>query len=1066
MSKLSTQLPALFVTLTGVLLPTPGCKNDEVQCGPGTTLQVLPDGSAGCMPDQQQQQCPDGFSESTWEGQRVCADAQGNYHCEFLSCGTVSQGSAATVASMRKVATNNTVCTCVPASCVSGYTLQGATCVQDVRGERCGPEPEIPYACADGHFPCDCVDNAGAWAWNCHACEGTGGNPPALDCNATPNDVRCAKDRACINCHGLSTGPGSAGIENPHPWLYVACVDCHGGVGLDAANPTRNLSKEEAHVALPAAMREGTNGSLPKRTVYANNYLGKGGVESLAGGPEWLRFSNPSDLRVVDNTCAKSTCHAGAGEVVRKSTMSTLVGKYDAMLAVTGVPRDAPYAAMLGNDSYGKNLATVGAVDVTDSTWSRNTSPPGSVPGLKALKTFDREHERPFGTYSEMDLQRETVNKLCGDCHLNNNGSNDKYAQFRSSGCSACHMVYDWSGKSQSTDPMINKNEPTYPQAFDQIQYPERPHPIRHQISRIPNGQQCLPCHTGSARSVLQYWGIRVDDNRDLTRTNANGGNLNFRTAKNLVDNTRNAQARLRGFTEDQLIEFEDLDDDGQDDTPPDVHYEAKMDCIDCHTSPEMHGDGKIYSRQSSATKIYCTSCHGTLEYPVEPDDPSNPINVLYQVGQRASRKVLWKFDQVPGYGQDGYPYVTQPGVWLRTRSRNEWKYVFQIAWGVKWDPNQQNCFGEGAQIDPRNGGQLCNEISSIAHGRWNGLSENAGDFEDGVGPRPNNEVVAAADGTNNPMFGFSHLGAPTTRPNEIPAGGLQCTSCHGHWQAMRYGNHLGLIDTDGAQRFYEWDRVTGQVTLGKQQFFNFTFVSNLDLQLAVNSKGRLAWFLPARLKLFVRQTVLRNNAPFEFMTQAGDADFNWKTYRDRVGRGNLIQGSQSGIDNAPGYSEICVEQGYCDTDPKKNINGALGIDQMEPHTVRTRTRDCTSCHYDANGAGAHVAAVYGWDPNGYTKQTSAYLNKVPQVQAHGSTYDTNNGFLIADDGIQHRLDHMVDQQTGYPLVGTIHVRTDDGREGRPARGYETYDPATAGPITKSLIDKLQRIRVNNIYND
>src|SRR3990170_4080361 len=74
-------------------------------------------------------------------------------------------------------------------------------------------------------------------------------------CFDNPTAVICAKDAACISCHGLATSSTSGGIENSHAWSYVACVDCHGGVGRDEADPTRRLSQDESHVAMPEEMR-------------------------------------------------------------------------------------------------------------------------------------------------------------------------------------------------------------------------------------------------------------------------------------------------------------------------------------------------------------------------------------------------------------------------------------------------------------------------------------------------------------------------------------------------------------------------------------------------------------------------------------------------------------------------------------------------------------------------------------------------------------------------------------------------------------------------------------------
>src|SRR4029078_11024187 len=44
----------------------------------------------------------------------------------------------------------------------------------------------------------------------------------------------------------------------------------------------------------------------------------------------------------------------------------------------------------------------------------------------------------------------EQVTFTCGDCHLGSAGQNNRAGDFRSSGCSACHMPYSLTGRSGS----------------------------------------------------------------------------------------------------------------------------------------------------------------------------------------------------------------------------------------------------------------------------------------------------------------------------------------------------------------------------------------------------------------------------------------------------------------------------------------------------------------------------------------------------------------------------------------------------------------------------------------
>ena len=178
----------------------------------------------------------------------------------------------------------------------------------------------------------------------------------------------------------------------------------------------------------------------------------------------------------------------------------------------------------------------------------------------------------------------------------------------------------------------MNKLEPADP---DQINDGERAHVSDHiirNVSKVSNGvvvrgitdNACVGCHQGSNRTVLQYWGIRLDQNADLTNNTQYPENpvtfTNTANDRRLFDPAVNNNT-FNGRNADQYILTEDYDGDGLDDTPPDVHYESGMGCIDCHGSRDLHGgtkgdvtSGKIMSRQDQSTAIACESCHGNIE--------------------------------------------------------------------------------------------------------------------------------------------------------------------------------------------------------------------------------------------------------------------------------------------------------------------------------------------------------------------------------------------------------------------------------------------------------------------
>jgi hypothetical protein len=44
--------------------------------------------------------------------------------------------------------------------------------------------------------------------------------------------------------------------------------------------------------------------------------------------------------------------------------------------------------------------------------------------------------------------------------------------------------------------------------------------------------------------------------------------------------------------------------------TPPDIHHQSGLHCIDCHVRREIMGDGNIYGHMDQATEVECEDCH------------------------------------------------------------------------------------------------------------------------------------------------------------------------------------------------------------------------------------------------------------------------------------------------------------------------------------------------------------------------------------------------------------------------------------------------------------------------
>jgi hypothetical protein len=457
--------------------------------------------------------------------------------------------------------------------------------------------------------------------------------------------------------------------------VVLGCIDCHGG------NPARGLTKAEAHV--PARNPDFWRGSAnpPRSDVWLNH-------ES----PEYIRFINPGDLRVAKEACG--LCH---GEIVRQVDHSMM--NHGAMLWGAAIYNNGalPYKDYRFGQAYGADGVPL-RLDNYTPVKPNDTKLHGILPYLEPLPRFNlsnpgnilrifekggekqlqlglptlaeppgrparRLSERGLGTLNRTDpvllgLQKTRLH----DPLLGFLGSNDHPGDYRSSGCSACHVVYAndrspsnsgwWSkyghdGLSFSHDPTIPKNE--------------RGHPVMHQFTRSIPSSQCMNCHMHQGNSFVNpylgytWWDQETDGEfmypkvqhdpsaaelADATQVNpaaaaARGlwGDRDFLAQvaelNPKLKHTQFADYHGHGwvfravFKHDRKGTLLDLEDQAISPNDPqkfakalhlkDVHLTHGMQCVDCHFLIDVHGNGQLYGEARNATAITCVDCHGTV---------------------------------------------------------------------------------------------------------------------------------------------------------------------------------------------------------------------------------------------------------------------------------------------------------------------------------------------------------------------------------------------------------------------------------------------------------------------
>lgn len=155
-------------------------------------------------------------------------------------------------------------------------------------------------------------------------------------------------------------------------------------------------------------------------------------------------------------------------------------------------------------------------------------------------------------------LAQDYYVKMCSSCHLwwpRDHGLGEQ--RQRGGGCSACHVVGETKGPGQDLET------------------------IRHAgiTTSIPTAN-CVRCHNRSARVGLTYQGMLEDDGYGTPHHQGGPG-----------------RRRLSGRRFYLQI-------------PADVHFQAGMMCIDCHTGTGVMGDGQSHASLREQLDIRCRDCH------------------------------------------------------------------------------------------------------------------------------------------------------------------------------------------------------------------------------------------------------------------------------------------------------------------------------------------------------------------------------------------------------------------------------------------------------------------------
>lgn len=414
----------------------------------------------------------------------------------------------------------------------------------------------------------------------------------------TAQTTRVLHRDSCLTCH-TPLAPEDLtrpGLEDAHPGALLTCTDCHGGAPR-ICDGTLTGSQDDPRCDGTWIYDEALAHVAPAPDdplVVSDLVAGDLDRVSLA----YLRFQNPADLRVVNQTCGR--CHLDEAAAVRRSAHATQSGA----LAI------ARHRAGLQPDV----IPRFGAAPVTDPRPLLDGCTASAITRFDPL-LIDIASTDPRTRPSPENTQEQLLVTACIGCHVQDRGplavanagsiglDGRPTGTHRGSGCASCHWEYAEDGRSASGDPFVDRDTAS--------------HPKSHTLVARPSTATCVACHHQGARIGLSFQGLR-----EVTPGQA-------------PDSAVAVPRPLYGLPVGALL-FDEDGENGIDETPPDLHFEAGMDCIDCHRGWEVHGDSRLGADRTCATAVTrCEDCHGT------PTTEANPALGRHALSRRGDDIVL-----------------------------------------------------------------------------------------------------------------------------------------------------------------------------------------------------------------------------------------------------------------------------------------------------------------------------------------------------------------------------------------------------------------------------------------